>query len=195
MIHFKALKWIFQYIKSIVDFGLFYEYFNSFDLMSYNDSDWAGDMDDRNSTTGFVFFIEDIIFTCSSKKQSMVILSTCETEYVAIKACICHSIWLIRLLKKLWMPQEKSTKIYVDNSSVNALTKNPVFHDRSKHFDTRFHYLRDFITNKEVEVKYVKTQYQVANIFTKPLKYDVFTKIRDLLGVMKKSNLRGGIEN
>jgi hypothetical protein len=59
------------------------------------------------------------------------------------------------------MPQEKSTKIYVDNSSVIALIKNPVFHDRSKYFDTRFHYLRDFITNKEVEVKYVKTQYQV----------------------------------
>jgi hypothetical protein len=93
------------------------------------------------------------------------------------------------------MPQEKSTKIYVDNSSVIALTKNPVFHDRSKYLDTRFHYLRDFITNKEVEVKYVKTQYQVASIFTKPLKYDVFTKIRDLLGVMKQSSLRGDVEN
>ena len=69
--------------------------------MSYNDSDWAEDMNDRNSTTGFVFYMRDILFTRSSKKQSIVILSTCKTEYVATKACICHSIWLRRLLKKI----------------------------------------------------------------------------------------------
>ena len=90
------------------------------------------------------------------------------------------------------MPQERSIEIYVDNSLVIALTKNLVFHDRNKHIDIRFHYLRDCITNKEVEVKYMKTQDQVANIFTKPLKYDVFIKMRDILGVMKKSSLRGG---
>jgi hypothetical protein len=68
------------------------------------------------------------------------------------------------------MLQEKPTEIYMDNSSAIVLAKNPVFHYRSKHIDTRFHYLRDCITNKEVEVKYVKTQDQVMNIFTKPLK-------------------------
>ena len=76
----------------------------------------------------------------------------------------------------------------MDNSSAIALAKNPVFHDRSKHIDTRFYYLRDCIINKEVEVKYVKTQNQVAYIFTKPLKYDVFAKMRDMLGVMKNDN-------
>ena len=68
------------------------------------------------------------------------------------------------------MPQEKPTKIYMDNSSVIALVKNPVFYDKSKYIDTRFHYLRDYITDKEVEVKYMKIQYQITNIFTKPLK-------------------------
>jgi hypothetical protein len=71
----------------------------------------------------------------------------------------------------------------MDNSSVIALAKNLVFHERSKHIDIRFHYLRDCIANKKVEVKYVKTQDQVADIFIKPLKYDVFIKIRDVLGV------------
>jgi hypothetical protein len=71
----------------------------------------------------------------------------------------------------------------MDNSSVIALAKNQVFHERSKHIDIRFHYLRDCIANKKVEVKYVKTQDQVADIFIKPLKYDVFIKIRDVLGV------------
>jgi hypothetical protein len=93
------------------------------------------------------------------------------------------------------MPQERSPEIYVDNSLVIALTKNLVFHDRNKHIDTRFNYLRDCITNKEVEVKYMKTQDQVANIFTKPLKYDVFIKMRDILRVMKKSSLRGDVES
>jgi len=93
------------------------------------------------------------------------------------------------------MPQERFIEIYVDNSLVIALTKNLVFHDRNKHIDIRFHYLRDCITNKKVEVKYMKTQDQVANIFTKPLKYDVFIKMRDILGVMKKSSLRGDVES
>jgi len=73
----------------------------------------------------------------------------------------------------------------MDNSSVIALAKNQVFHERSKHIDIRFHYLRDCIANKKVEVKYVKTQDQVADIFIKPLKYDVFIKIRDVLGVWR----------
>jgi len=73
----------------------------------------------------------------------------------------------------------------MDNSSVIALAKNLVFHERSKHIDIRFHYLRDCIANKKVEVKYVKTQDQVADIFIKPLKYDVFIKIRDVLGVWR----------
>ena len=86
------------------------------------------------------------------------------------------------------MPQEKPIKIYMDNSSAIALAKNLVFHDRSKHIDTRFHYPRDFIANKQVEVKYVKTQDQVIDIFTKPLKYDVSTKMRDILRVMKNDD-------
>jgi hypothetical protein len=73
------------------------------------------------------------------------------------------------------MPQVKLAEIYMDNSLVIALAKNLVFHNRSKHIDTRFHYLRDCIANKKIKVKYVKTQDQVVNIFTKPRKYDVFS--------------------
>jgi hypothetical protein len=78
------------------------------------------------------------------------------------------------------MPQKKPMKIYVDNSLVIALTKDLVFHDRSKYIDTWFYYLRDYIKIKKVEIKYVNTQNQVVNIFTKSsLKYGVFVKIRD----------------
>ncbi|CAL1371869.1 unnamed protein product [Linum trigynum] len=142
-----------------------------------------GDFDDRKSTTGFVFFLGDTAFTWSSKKQAIVTLSTCEAEYVAATSCACHAIWLRKLLKELNMTQEESTEIFVDNKSALALAKNPVFHDRSKHIDTRYHFLRECVEQKEVALKYVKTEDQIADIFTKPLKQDVFVKMRTLLGV------------
>jgi hypothetical protein len=69
--------------------------------VGYSDSDCAGDIDDRKSTTSFVFYMEDTTFTWSSKKQSIVTLSTCEVEYIATTSCVCNSIWLRRLLKEL----------------------------------------------------------------------------------------------
>jgi hypothetical protein len=101
MTHCKALKRILRYIKGTIDFGLFYEYYNSFELVGYSDSDWVGDMDDRKSITSFVFYMRDTTFTWSSKKQPIVTLSTCEAEYVATTICVCHSVWLKRLLKEL----------------------------------------------------------------------------------------------
>ncbi|CAL1410462.1 unnamed protein product [Linum trigynum] len=178
-----AGKRILRYIKGTIDHGLFYTKSVNFKLVGYCDSDWAGDMDDRKSTTGFVFFLGDTAFTWSSKKQAIVTLSTCEAEYVAATSCACHAIWLRKLLKKLNMTQEESTEIYVDHKSALALAKNPVFHDRSNHIDTRYHFLRECVEQKEVMLKYVKTEDQIADIFTKPLKQDVFVKMRMLLGV------------
>jgi len=128
-----------------------------------------------------------------SKKQPIVTLSTCEAEYVAATSCVCHVIWLRNLLKELNLPQEEPTKIFVDNRSTIALAKNPVFHDRSKHIDTRYHYIRECVTKMDVQLEYVKTNDQVADIFTKPLKREDFIKMRNLLGVTK-SSLRGGVE-
>jgi len=158
--YFKALKRILLYIKGIVDFNLLYEYSNSFELMSYIDNDWAEDIDDRKSTTCFVFYVGDTTFIFSSKKQHIFTLSTYKVEYVVTTTCVCHSIWLKRWLKELQMAWEKPIKIYMDNSSAIALAKNPVFHDKSKHINTIFHYLRDCITNKKVEVKYVKHSFK-----------------------------------
>ena len=91
------------------------------------------------------------------------------------------------------MPQEEPTKIFVDNKSAITLAKNTVFHDRSKHIDTRYHYIRECVANNEVQLEYVKTHDQAADIFTKPLKREDFLKLRSMLGVAK-SSLRGGVE-
>ncbi|KAL4368367.1 hypothetical protein GQ457_05G028310 [Hibiscus cannabinus] len=184
--HMKAAKRILRYLKGTIDFGLSYSSSHDFQLMGFCDSDFAGDIDDRKSTTGFVFFLGDCCISWSSKKQPIVTLFTCEAEYVAATSCSCHAIWLKRLVEELHLPQEGPTKICIDNKSAQALAKNPVFHDRSKHIDTRYHFIREHIANKEVELKFVKTQDQVADIFTKPLKFEDFKRMRENLGVTKK---------
>ena len=133
-------------------------------------------------------------FTWMSKKQSIVILLMYEAEYVATIASVCHAWWLRSLLKELHLDVKDEAAIYVDNKSTIALAKNLVFHDLSKYIDTRFHFIRECIARKEVQVKYVKTDEQVADIFTKPLKREVFEKLRHQLG-MRKSSLRGRVRN
>ena len=92
------------------------------------------------------------------------------------------------------MLQEEVTKIFVDNKSALALAKNPIFHDRSKHIDTRFHFIWECIAKREVHLEFMKSHDQVANILTKPLKYNTFNKIQLLLGLIKKTSLRGVLE-
>ncbi|KAL5789205.1 hypothetical protein ACOSQ2_004093 [Xanthoceras sorbifolium] len=113
-------------------------------------------------------------------------LSTCEAEYVAATSAVCHAVWLRNLLKELNMTQEELTKLYVDNKLAISLAKNPVFYDRSKHIDTQYHYIRECITRKDVQVKYVKSHDQAADIFTKPLKFEDCARIRSLLGLIKQ---------
>jgi Reverse transcriptase (RNA-dependent DNA polymerase) len=117
MTHWKAIKRILRYVKGTLSHSLFYSHTNQFDLVGYSDSDWSGDLDDRKSTSGFVFFIGSTAFTWLSKKQPIVTLSTCEAEYVAASSYVCHSLWLRKLLKKMNFSQEKATNIRVDNKS------------------------------------------------------------------------------
>ncbi|KAL5537821.1 hypothetical protein UlMin_043514 [Ulmus minor] len=101
--HFKTAKRILRYIKGTIDFGLLYSFSNDYKLVGYSDSDCGGDIDDRKSTSGFVFFMGDTAFTWMSKKQPIVTLSSCEAEYVAATSCVCHAVWLRNLLKELSM--------------------------------------------------------------------------------------------
>ncbi|XP_042009919.1 secreted RxLR effector protein 161-like [Salvia splendens] len=99
--HFKAAKRILRYLKGTIDYGLLYSTTNDYRLVGYSDSDWVGDTDDRKSTTGYVFYMEDTAFAWMSKKQPIVTLSTCEAEYVAATFSVCHAFWLISLLSEL----------------------------------------------------------------------------------------------
>lgn len=139
--HWKAIKRILRYIRGTLSLGLFYHSStNNFGVFGYSDSDWGGDMDDRKSTSGFAFYMGDTAFTWLSKHQPIVTLSMCEAEYVAVVTCVCHAIWLRRLLKEINFSQDEATPIYLDSKSAIELAKNPVHHERSKHIDVRFHF-------------------------------------------------------
>lgn len=160
-------------------------------LTGWLDSDYAGDIDDRKSTSGYVYMICDSTIAWSSKKQPIVTLSTTEAEYVAAASCSCQGIWLRRILHHLNEEQKEVSTIYFDNSSSIKLSKNPVMHGRCKHIDVRFHFLRDLTKDGIMELKLCNSQDQLADIMTKPPKLEAFGKLRSKLGIkdsLKESN-------
>ncbi|CAJ2656651.1 unnamed protein product [Trifolium pratense] len=148
-----------------------------------SDSDYAGDLDDRKSTSGYVFLLSGAAVSWSSKKQPVVTLSTTEAEFIAAASCVCQGIWLRRILEEVKHTQQGPLMLFCDNSSTIKLSKNPVLHGRSKHIDVRFHFLRDLTKEEVVKLCYCRSDEQIADIFTKPLKVDSFMKLRALLGM------------
>ena len=116
----------------------------------FSDADIAGDIDGRRSTSGVLVFLGSAPISWLSLKQKMVALSTCEAEYVAAAIAACQVVWLRRLLGELTGVEAHPPTLMVDNQSTIAIAKNSVFHDRSKHIDVKFHFLRDCIDGGSV---------------------------------------------
>ncbi|KAL5748152.1 hypothetical protein ACOSQ2_025449 [Xanthoceras sorbifolium] len=181
--HWEAGKRILRYVVGTVGHGIHYKRKQEPILIGYSDSDWRGDANDHKSTSGYVFNIGSGAVSWSSKKQSVVALSSTEAEYIALSAAGCQALWLRWMLQEMKCFQEKETMLYCDNNSAIALSKNPVFHGRSKHIRIKYHYIRDLIKNGEIMVKHCKTQHQLADIFMKALKAEIFFNMKEKLGV------------
>jgi len=117
------------------------------------------------------------------KKQPIVSLSSIEAEFIVAASCACKTLWLKGVLEKLGQNKANPTIIYCDSSSAIKLSKNPIMLDRSKHIDVRFHFLRELTKASFVELVHCGTKEQLVYVMTKPLKLDVFLKLRELLGV------------
>ncbi|CAL5403117.1 unnamed protein product [Camellia sinensis] len=187
-LHLLAAKRIFRYLKGTTDFGILYRKGEQSSLIGFTDSDYAGDSNDRKSTSDYVFMMGSGVISWSSRKQPIVTLSTTKAEFVAATSCACKAIWLRRLLETLQHPHNGSTPIYCDNSSTIKLSKNPVLHGRSKHIDVRYHFLRDLVKDGTLDLKHCRSEDQLADILTKPLKLPAFLKLRHLLGVCSVVN-------
>ena len=129
----------------------------------------AGCIDTRKSTTGVLFFLGNNIVTWQSQKQKVVALSSCEAEYIAATTAACQGIWLAQLIAELKGEEAGVVKLKIDNQSAIALSKNPVFHNRSKHIDIRYHYIRECVEENRVQLQSIGTLEQLAGVLTKAL--------------------------
>lgn len=137
-------------------------------LHGYVDADWGGDTLDRKSHTGFAFYLAGSAFSWESKKQNSVALSSTEAEYMALCTAAKEAVYLKGLLNEIgYMDKNTSIVVYGDNLSAQQLAKNPVYHSRSKNIDIRYHFVREVVENKDVQLKYVPTDNMVADVLTK----------------------------
>lgn len=188
-IHLQVAKRALRYLKGTVNYGLHYKKGGEGKLLAFTDSDYAGDVDDRKSTSGYVFLMSSGAVSWCSKKQPILTLSTTKAEFVAAAVCVCQGIWMKRILEELGHTCGNGINVMCDNSSTIKLSKNPVMHGRSKHIDVRFHFLRNLTKEGKIELLHCGSQDQVADIMTKPLKLEVFQNLRKLLGVCDISDL------
>ena len=188
--HQASVKRVLRYLKGTIKLGILYKKGKmNYRLEGWTESDYAGDLDDRKSTSGYVFKLGTGALSWSSKKQLIVTLSTTEVEFVSACSCACQAIWLRRILQHLGQTQKVCTKLYCDNSSSIKLSKNLIMHGRCKHIDVRYHFLRDLTKDGVVELIHCTTEDQIADIFTKPLKLDSFCKLKGRLGVCEFDSL------
>lgn len=164
--HMLAAKRILRYVKGTTEYGIQYKCGEERVLIGFVDSDYAGDVDDRKSTSGYVFMLSGGVVSWASKKQSIVTLSTTEAEFVAAAYGACQGVWLRNILGEIGAIQVECTVLYCDNSSTIKLSKNPMMHRRSKHIHVRCHFLRDLVNEGTMQLDYCPTQEQLPDFMT-----------------------------
>lgn len=182
-LHFAIAKRILRYLKGTLGFGIMYKREGESELIGYTDSDYAGDVDDCKSTSGYAFLMSGGAVAWSSKKQPIVTLSSTEAEYVAAATCASQAIWMRRILKEIGHEQDEEMVLFCDNTSTIKLSKNAVMHGKSKHIRVRYHFLRELTREGIVELVHCNMEDQLADIMTKPLKMASFQRIREAFGM------------
>ena len=186
--HMLAVKRIMWYLVHIPWFGLWYPKDSSLTLCGYSDSDSAGDQDDRKSTSRACQFLGRSLVSWSSKKHNCISLSTAEAEYVAAASACTQLLWMRQTLKEYGVNCDK-VPLLCDNESAIKIAYNPVQHSRTKHIEIRHHFIRDHVARGDIELAYVPTKDQLADIFTKPLDEARFTYLRNELNIVDSRSL------
>ena len=181
--HLKAVKRILRYLKGTPSLGLFYPKGTEWNILGYSDSDYEGSLTDRKSTSGTAYFMGSCLVAWGSKKQNCVAISTAESEYIAAASCCAQLLWLKQQANDFGI-KSGTLPIMCDNTSAISISKNPVLHSRKKHIDIRHHFLKDCCEKELTVLKYICTEKQLADVFTKPLSKERFNKILSDLGMI-----------
>ena len=179
--HIAAANQILRYLKATQHLGIVYSRNASLNLYGYSDSDWASDVNNRRSTTGYVFFMAGGAISWKSSLQSTVALSTSEAEYMALSACAQESIALQYLCASFNLPTDQPVQIFEDNSGAIAMANNPVHYAKTKHIHIRHHFIRECVDSGRIIVTYIPTAEMTADILTKALPSPSFSKFRSQL--------------
>ncbi|MBA3551100.1 Ty1/Copia family ribonuclease HI [Patescibacteria group bacterium] len=175
-------KRILRYLKGTKKLKLTFE--KSAEVAGYSDASYAEDKNDRKSTGGYVFMMNGGAVSWKSSKQKIVTMSSCEAEYVTLSDAAKEAIWLTKLMKNVDKKKIlKPIRIYEDNQSTIKTAKNPIQSERTKHIDVRHHFIREKVAEKRIEVEYISTTDQIADIFTKSLGRVLHMKFTGALGL------------
>jgi len=184
--HLTAVKRIIRYVNATVHYGIYFSRETNLVLARYSDADWAGNADDRKSTSGRCFYVGTNLVAWMSRKQASISLSTAEAKYIAAGSCCTQLLWMKKLLCDYGFNQDTMV-IHCDNTSAINISKNLVQHSRTKHIDIQHHFIRDLVESKEVALIFIPTENQLADILTKPLDGSRFESLRKAIGVCDMS--------
>jgi hypothetical protein len=181
--HLHAVKQIFKYLRNTPTLGLFYPAYTGFGIKAYSDADLGGCKLDRKSTSGGCQFLGDKLVSWQSKKQTCVSISTAESEYIAAASCCSQILWLQSQLLDYGFKMKK-IPIYCDSTSAISICHNPVQHSNTKHIDLRYHFIKDHIQEGNIEIHFIPTSEQLADVFTKALHETTFNRMLHGLGMI-----------
>ena len=189
--HWVAVKRILRYLKGTINYGLMYSRSSKSDdkmMIGYSDADWAGDVNDRKSTSGYLFMVSGAPISWKSKKQTCVALSTAEAEYIALAFATQEVTWLRELFKDLHNEQTKPTIIHEDNQAAMCIAESPQYHSKTKHIDIKYHYVREKVLDNTIILTYCPTNEMLADMLTKALSKEKFAGLRKMIGVTEISD-------
>jgi len=169
-------------LNEIVQYALVLDGASNKGLIAYSDSDYAGDLIKRRSQTGYFFKLANGAISWQSRAQKTVALSSTEAEYMALSDCSRQAVWMQQLYSELGLPQRR-TPICADNQGSIFIGSNPVQERRTKHIDVRYHYIRECVEDGKVELFWVPTDENPADMFTKNLGHVKFLNFRSMLGL------------
>jgi ribonuclease HI len=169
MQHYRAAKHLLRYIQGTKDFVLTFMHTDNLAPLGYCDASFAADPDDRKSTSGYIFFLANGPISWQSNKQTTVALSTMEAEYIALTEAAKEAKFLRHLLSTISKPVLGPTLIKTDSQAALEHVKNNIRHARTKHIDTRHHFIRNVYTAREIDIEHVPSHVQAADVLTKAL--------------------------
>jgi histone deacetylase 1/2 len=168
-VHWTTVKRILRYLQGTISLGLRIRKSTSILLSAFSDADWAGCPDDRRSTGGFAVFFGSNLISWSARKQATVSRSSTEAEYKALANATAEVIWVQTLLKELGVPQPRAACLWCDNIGATYLSANPVFHARTKHIEVDYHFVRERVARRLLDIRFIPSGDQLADGFTKSL--------------------------